>query len=288
MTVTYLPKSPGLPVTTGRWRAIYWEPVANTTERLCVGCLTEWKGQVHQHRFLRSDLLIAMYGANASKVSQMLDKGLALSTALAKSQGFEFLAAPFANLALGRVFDLHANAENELVRAAILMASSFGKLSEPATLQAEDLAEENTVVNRQFISRVRDRVIKLRPDLSNYFNKEAVLKSQASTVKFGFLSDKLVAHLGLVQVSRMQHYVRNARGLMSEINLAQNARGRTGNSCLILGAPPLTSPTLTDKERAGLEAVNEELRLECEEYSLGFAWTESDEQCADILISFAG
>lgn len=276
-----------LPVRIGKWRAVYWEPVPGTGERLCIGCLTDWDGVVHSHRFIRQDLLTAMYGAQAERAGQLIDKALRNSLFLAKARGIDSDASPIGTIAFGEPNVLHANSEGEVVRAALLMASSLGTLSEPASLQAEDVAADGTQVNRQFITRVRDEVATVRPDLIGYFNRETTLKSKNSTVKFGFLSDRLVAHLGLLQVSRLAHYVRNARGLMAEVNLAHHARGGAGAACLILGIPPLSSPTLTIKERSSLEAASEELRLECEEYDVEYAAAESDIESAKKLISLA-
>lgn len=273
-----------LPSQIGKWLSIYWEPVPATDERICIGCLTEFAGNIYSHSFVRDDLLEAMYGKNASKARGMIEKILSNARFIAQKKGLEEKIRPFSSAYFGDVQVLHCQTPNELTRAALLMSSSLGVMADPSSLQAEDIAEENTVTNRQFITRIRDEVSARHPDLAQYFNQEASLKSQRSTVKFGFLSNELVAHIGMLQMTNLAKQIRNARGLMAEVNLLHESRNRSGNAGIILGIPTINSPLLNDKQRYALEGATEELRLECKDFRVEFHAAETDGEAANQLI----
>ena len=62
-TLTAATSPPTLPAPAGQWRAIYWEPVMATGERICVGFLTTWDGQSKAVLTVRPDLLSTLFGA---------------------------------------------------------------------------------------------------------------------------------------------------------------------------------------------------------------------------------
>lgn len=275
-----------LPSTTGLWRSLYLEPVVGTGERLCIGCITYFNNATKHHRFISGSLLDAMYGAKADHVNGIIENALEIATMLAEQVSIRGDITPFVNITAGEAECVHTRSESELVRAAMLMSSSLATLSEPAQLNAEDVAETGTSINRQFITRVRDTVAVLRPELAIYFNRTATLKSTRSPVKFGYLSDSLVAHLSVLSPTRISNQVRNARGLMAEIDLAQRARGQ-GRAGLILGMPSLNSAVLSDRDRDALSSASEELRLECADYGVEYRTAETDEQTAQVLLALA-
>lgn len=278
---------PTLPVGIGRWRAVYWEPVMQTGERICVGFLTTWAQESKAVLTIRPDLLVTLFGTAGEKAQNLLERSFRIMNAvLNENSALDHMAVPVSGLHLGALEVCHANAYSDLLQIAKLMSSSLSTLAEPDNPDIADVLDERpeqAQPARQFATRVRDLVSKRNMSLAAYFNKEVALKSNRRLTRFGFLSDSLVAHFGLLQPSNIRNSVRMTRGLITELSLAERASGR--KSLLILGFPPLRSPNLTDKERQAIEDYTEELDLEAQEFKLGFAGADNDTDACNALMA---
>jgi hypothetical protein len=279
--------SPTLPTTQGKWRAIYWEPVVMTGERICIGFATHWGESAKAVLTIRPDLLGVLFGGAGLKAQQLLDKAIRiLNGRLASGEGIQSLSSPFSGFYFGEVETCHANSHAELIEVGKIMSSSLSTMSEPDSPEGADevdVRSDNSLPNRQFVSRIKDLAIARNVSLAAHFNKEASLLSKRRTVKFGYLSDSLAAHFGLLQPTNIQRHVRMARGLMTEVALASRHSGRTG--LLVLGYPPLDGATLTDKERSALADYVEELTLESADYKVKFTAADNDIAACDALLS---
>jgi hypothetical protein len=279
-------KVPTLPAPAGQWRAIYWEPVMATGERICVGFLTTWRDESKAVLTVRPDLLPTLFGAAGSKTQSMLERAFRLVNArLAEYPLIEAAEPPVTGLYFGPIETCHVNNFDDLLQIGKLMSSSLSTLAEPdhpETADTGDGGEPNQAV-RQFASRVRDLVIARDIKLAGFFNKDAALMTSRRLVRFNFLSDSLAAQFGLLQPSRINHHVRMARGLIAELSLTRRASGRSG--LLVLGFPPLASPNLTDKERAALDDYKEELGLEAQAFDVGFAAADSAAAGCEALLA---
>lgn len=278
---------PTLPAHTGQWRAIYWEPVMQTGERICVGFLTLWDRQTRAVLTLRPDLLATLFGAAGQKVQVLLDRGFRMMNAqLGSGCSLVGVTPPMSGLFFGEAEVCHVNAYAELLQIAKLMSSSLSTLAEPDNPDAADEVDdrpEQAQPARQFVTRVRDLAVKRDVRMASCFNKDVALKSSRRLTRFGFMSDSLVAHFGLLQPSNIRNSVRMTRGLITELTLAERASGRP--SLLILGFPSLASPTLSDKERQAVEDYKEELDLEAQEFKIRFAGADNDAAACDALMA---
>jgi hypothetical protein len=279
---------PTLPSNTGQWRAIYWEPVMQTGERICVGFLTSWNEQTRAVVTLRPDLLATLFGAAGQKVQVLLDRGFRMMNAqLGSGRTLTEVTPPMSGLFFGEAEVCHVNAYTELLQVAKLMSSSLSTLAEPDNPDAADEVDERpeqAQPARQFVTRVRDLAVKRDMSLANCFNKDVALKSSRRLTRFGFMSDSLVAHFGLLQAnSNIRNSVRMTRGLITELTLAERASGR--HSLLILGFPSLGSPTLSDKERQAIEDYKEELDMEAQEFNVSFVGADNDVAACDALMA---
>ncbi|MEN9671442.1 MAG: hypothetical protein RL018_1719 [Pseudomonadota bacterium] len=279
--------TPLLPKTQGLWRAIYWEPVLMTGERICIGFVTYWDHSAKAVLTIRPDLLIALFGGAGLKAQQLLVKAIRiLNSRLVNAESIEKVSAPYSGFYFSEIETCYANNYEELVEVGKIMSSSLSTLSEPDSPDAVDDFDsrtDNNQPNRQFVSRIKDLVIASNVNLAAYFNREASLLSQRRSVKFGYLSNTLAAHFGLLQPSNIQRHVRMARGLMTEVSLAAKHSGRSG--LLILGYPPLDGATLTDKERSALCDYVEELSLESADYNVKFFAATNDIAARDALLA---
>ena len=286
-TEILLAKVPALPASQGAWRAVYWEPVMQTGERVCVGFLTAWEQQFKAVLTIRPDLLATLFGAAGSKAHKLLERTFRLLNArLANVPDLQVTTASISGIYFGAVEASHVNSYADLLRVAKLMSSSLASFAEPDDLDAADMEEarpEQSQPARQFATRIRDLAVTRNASLGACFNREASLMSTRRKTKFGFLSDSLVAQFGVLQPSNMSVAVRTTRGLIAELSLAQRASQRA--SLLVLGFPPLESPNLTDKERSIVQDYTEELSLEAKEFKVGFASADNDNAACDALMN---
>jgi hypothetical protein len=193
---------------------------------------------------------------------------------------------PMSGLFFGETEVCHVNAYVELIQIAKLMSSSLSTLAEPDNPDTADEIDdrpEQAQPARQFVTRVRDLAVKRDVRVASCFNKDVALKSSRRLTRFGFMSDSLVAHFGLLQPSNIRNSVRMTRGLITELTLAERASGR--HSLLILGFPSLESPTLSDKERQAVEDYKEELDMEAQEFKVSFAGADNDAAACDALMA---
>jgi hypothetical protein len=276
-----------LPTTVGLWRAIYWEPVIATGERICVGFLTDWDGASKAALTIRQDLLSAMFGAAGPKAHALLERAVRLMNArLADMREIGGAQPPMTGLHFGPVETSHVNSYADLLQIGKLMSSSLATMAEPDHPESADFVEgpgEQRQPARQFATRVRDLALERDVRLVHCFNKEAVLMAARRPVRFGFLSDRLAAQFGLLQPTNINGHVRTARGMIAELSLAKRQSSRA--NLLILGYPPLASATLTDKERSAISDYTEELSLEARVFDVDFAAADSDRKACDALLA---
>lgn len=279
-------QAPTLPATTGQWRAIYWEPVMLTGERICVGFLTHWAGHVKAELTVRPDLLVTLFGGAGAKAQALLERAFKLMQAQVDAvNSIGDVRMPIGGLYVGGLETSHVNSCTELLQIAKLMSSSLSTLAEPDAELPDsiDARGEQAQPAKQFATRVRDLVLARNSNLAGYFHKEAYLLGKRRATRFGFLSDGLVAHFGLLQPTNVRNYARMARGLIAELSIAHKASGRT--ALLVLGFPSLNSPTLTDKERSAIEDYTEELGLEANEFGVRYSAADTDVDACDALMS---
>jgi len=253
-----------------------------TGERLCFAILTEWQGKRTAMAVLSADHLAAMYGANGPKAAALLERAVRLLDASLKEASIEQVLPPFSGMFLGPAEVAHSNDIAGVLQVAKIMSSSLATLNDPDTADTADQGAETRQPLRHFQTRVRDLVIARRPNLVNCFAKEASLSGARRPVRFGFLSNDLVAHFGLLQPTTIRTHVRTARGLFAELSIAHKQSGI--KATLILGHPPLKSATLGENERSALHDYLQDLTEEAHEFGVELAAADNDSAACDALL----
>src|SRR5471030_946813 len=81
------------------WRALYWEPVAGTGERIMVGVLHGFGHQYRAVRTIRNDVLDCLFGKAAPGLRRLIEHSLNIfEVAAAASQSLEALSAPISGI----------------------------------------------------------------------------------------------------------------------------------------------------------------------------------------------
>jgi hypothetical protein len=252
--------APTTTATLSRWRALFWEPVAGTGERLAVGVVYEFGGKWAATRIIRDDVLDALYGKQSAAARSLIEHGLSIYQAAAAAGGIEHLSMPLGGLFPTELRQTEATSIPDVLRTAALLYSSL------AQIESFDLADDTAMplpeeVNRRFSTDVKSLVIGRRPDLATCFGQGGKLTDGGQTVRFGFFSPKAVLHFSVLHPNRQSASVRDGRARLWELHRAKAASG-IPMAALIMSMPKHDDPTLGSKQRDQFLAHKIELQKE--------------------------
>lgn len=254
-------------IRTWPWRALYWEPVAGTGERLMVGVLHGFNNEYKAVRTIRNDVLDCLFGKAAAGLRRLIDHSLTVfEVAASASKSIDAFSAPISGVYPGPLRATEAQTVTDLLQTACLLYSSLGnldKLDEPD--EADSPQQEE--VNRRFGSEVKQEVISVRPDLLSGFGRGAELVHGGITVKFGFCSPKAILHFTVLHPVRQSASMRDARARIFELQRAREISGVT-SSALIAAVPRDDDATLGSKQRDVLRANRLEIEQEADAVKL--------------------
>lgn len=243
------------------WAPIFWEPVDGTGERLTIGAVVRFSGTVSAHRFLRDDVLDSLFGKSANNVRNLMDSALNMIRIIAEHD-FNSIKKPMSGFEVGEPRFTQPKSVNDALRSAALLYSSLANLDKIDDLDAED-APPQEEVNRRFSTEVRESVLQINPTFDRWFNRQAVLIDGGEPVKFGFLSDHVVLHFGVLHPVRMGSSVKDARSRLWELARARDF-GSKKTAALVMAVPNESDPTLGMKQRDGIKRYLNEIEREAD------------------------
>ena len=245
------------------WRAIYWEPVQGTGERLTVGVLHCFDGTAAASRIIRDDVLDSLYGSHASAgARRLIDTALDLYVKAAEVGGIAATDMPLLGLYAGPLRETGASTLGDLLRTAALLYSSLSNIDRFDELEESDEPQPEEV-NRRFGTEVRDLVIARRPDLAGGFNRTGALINGGQLVRFGYFTPALVAHFSVLHPVRQGPSVRDARARLWELERAVSTAG-IKSAALITAIPRQDDATLGEKQRASAKANERSIEQEAD------------------------
>lgn len=245
------------------WRALLWEPVTGTGERLMIGVVYRFEDVWGAARIIRDDVLDSLYGSAAAGVRNLLDFGISLyRDAASAANSLEGVGVSLAGLHPTEVRHTAALSVGDLLRIAALMHSSLANLDKLDALDDTDLPLPEEV-NRRFGTDVRGHVLSRRPDLESAFGRSGLLVAGGEPVKFGFTSNTTVAHFNVLSPIRPGPSLRDARARIFELQRCREI-AHIGKAALISAVPREDDATLGDRQRARLFEVRTEIASEAE------------------------
>lgn len=266
------------------WRALLWEPVDGTGERLMIGAVYRFDGIWGATRIIRDDVLDALYGTAAAGVRNLLDFGLSLFREAANAaDSLDGIGVPLAGLYPTDIRRTAAMSVGDLLRIAALMHSSLANLDKIDGMDEADLplAEE---VNRRFGTDVRSLVLARRPELEGAFNRTGVLVHGGEPVKFGFSSTTTVAHFNVLSPIRPGPSLRDARARIFELQRCREIT-HLAKAALITAVPRDDDATLGDRQRIRLREVREEISSEAKAVDVRYFPVHTAADGADRLLT---
>jgi len=266
------------------WRPAFWEPVAGTGERLMVGVLYQFDGEIKATRILRDDVLDALYGQAAEGARRLIDTGLSMLEAIARNAGIEAAGIEVMGIHGGEHRATEANNVGELLRDAALLYSSLANID--ALDDAKDSAPQSDEISRRFSTEIRELVVTRRPNLREYFGRSASIVEGGVPVRFGFCSPRCVVHFGVLHPVRQAGSVRDARSKLWEISRAMDLTAiQTG--ALVWAVPELNDPMLGERQREAIQRNRDEIEREADKYEMRFFPVANAEHGAGKLLQMA-
>ena len=267
------------------WRPLYWEPVDGTGERLMVGVLHAYNGQVGAVRILRDDVLDALYGHAADGARNLIDKSLELYRAVASASSVADAGVALLALHPGPLRSTEAASVGELLHTAALLYSSLASLDKFDELQEAD-APQQEEVNRRFSTEVREIITNQRPDLQAYFGRTTPLIDGGAPVRFGYCSPRVVAHFSVLHPVRQSTSVRDARARLWEVARAMEITA-ISTGLLVWAVPRPDDATLGQKQRANAAANIREIEREADPHHIRLLPVHTAQDGAARLLEYA-
>jgi hypothetical protein len=244
------------------WRPLFWEPVAGTGERLMIGLIHNFGGEIGTARIIRDDVLDALYGKAADGLRRLIDQALQLYAAAATASSVGEVGISMMGLHAGELRETDVRSTTELLHVAALLYSSLANMDRLDELDESDAPQQEDV-NRRFSTEVRSGVTAIRPELLMYCGKGGRLVPGGQLVKFGYFSPKAVLHFTVLNAVRQAAGVRDARARLFELQRARDVAG-ISNAALIAAVPRDDDPTLGPKQREQLKQNRAEIESEAD------------------------
>jgi len=268
------------------WRPLFWEPVSGTGERLMAGAVYLYDGRYEAIRIIRDDVLDSLYGKQSAGAKRLIEHGLTIfREAAVAGNSLDSLDVPIAGLVPGEVRMTAARSLPELLRTIALLHSSLANLDKLEELEEADAPLQEDV-NRRFSTEVRDLVIADRPDLQQFFGREAKLVDGGQNVRFGFCSPRLVAHFNVLHAIRMSASLRDARARLFELQQVRSLI-RLPRAALIGAVNREDDATLSAKQRNGLREARQEIAQEAQAAGMEYHAVTTAQDGANRVLELA-
>ncbi|WP_336971828.1 hypothetical protein [Alcaligenes sp. PF14] len=268
------------------WRALFWEPVAGTGERLMVGLVYSFKGQWAAQRILRDDVLESLYGKASADVKTLIDHALkTYAVAAEASNDIDTISFSVAGLIPSDARFVRVDSVSELLQVAALLYSSLAQIDK-FDEQDENDAPQAEEVNKRFSTEVREAVISRRPDLMYGFGKGGRLTMGGALVKFGFFSPSVILHFSVLHPVRQSASVRDARAKLWELSRAANLSG-IAKAGLITAIPRLDDPSIGQHQRKSIASNQMAIEREADDAEIRLYPVHNASEGAEQLIALA-
>ena len=126
----------------------------------------------------------------------------------------------------------------------------------------------------------------LRPELSMYFNREAILVDGGVPVRFAVLTNRLAAQFGLLRPSQQNQGMEDARAKMWKLALAKE-RNPALVAALVFGTPEEEDITLSDKQRDRLKSNVVEIQQEAAHRQVELREVHTVPEAASTVVALA-
>jgi len=295
MNTPFLNVDYSAPPLVARYRALFWEPLLGTGERVVAIITIESDPRSTQpipagaHVVIPGERLRAMLGRQrgTSSAGVLAETAEFLTACQASGQSIDRLELPFQGMTLGPTLIARGYTVNQMLDAAVRAVSAFGV--------ADDMLEEadgisvarNTVKTAEFLRSLRRYVAGEDEALKARFEKR--LKPRAGlpdlTVDYSFKQWMVQVTSLPVTPRQAIHALREAQSKLYELDLIRRSMdGNQVNAVLMVNEDAFaTATTAQQKEQAS--QMLERLKKLAKSDELELVETETPEEGAKVLLA---
>lgn len=293
-------KSPELdyaaPPIAARYRAVFWEPVPGTGERIVAVLALESDARSREriasgsHVVIPAERLRAMLGRQRGTASIGVLNEVAefLTACQAAGQAIERLELPFQGLAFGPVLAARGYSVDQLVDAAVRTVSAFGNADDLLD-DGSPLVSRNTVKTAEFLRSMRRYVAGDDDGLKARFEKRLKPKQGLPDLTVDYAFKQWMVQVTSLPVTPRQaaHALREAQSKLYELDLIR--RGMDGNkiSPILMVNEDALSTASTTLQRDQAMQMLERLRQLSKSDELELVETSTPEEGAQVLLALA-
>lgn len=184
---------PDLPGFSGRWVPVYLEPMMASGERLTVAVAALGDdGSAMVKMALHQEKIHAMYGDKAPAFTNIIETIVSsFQFHLHTKQTFDNWIPPFSGITVGASRNAMSTGILGILRQAVSMTASLSALE----FDNADVPERDEK-NDRWPSQVREEVLSLHPELTDYFRRNFNTSSRSKACKIFFLSPSIAVNTG--------------------------------------------------------------------------------------------
>jgi hypothetical protein len=192
------PKFPATPAVSAKWWPVQIEPIIGSGELITIGIAAiSDDGNNLVSSILSETALICAFGENGKSFFNLAELCIAsLNKFISENNVIENWNPPITGVIVGKQRDALGDDLESIVNIATQMTASFGRLAEKREeVLVADSIEEKTVIKDKFIKKVKQYVIKNRPEYSRNFGVKRKLIQGGMDICFDYFSNYYVANL---------------------------------------------------------------------------------------------
>ena len=282
------------PPLVARYRALFWEPLLGTGERIVAIVALESDGRSKQpipagaHVVLPGERLRAMLGRQRGTASAgvLAETAEFLTSCQASGQSIEGLELPFRGMTLGPVLIARGYSVDQMIDAAVRAVSAFGVADDLLDDSDEISVARNTVKTAEFLRSLRRYVAGEDEDLKARFEKR--LKPRAGlpdlTVDYSFKQWMVQVTSLPVTPRQAIHSLREAQSKLYELDLIRRSMdGNEVSAILMVNEDALVTAT-TSQQKDQAAQMLERLKKLAKTDELELVETETPEEGAKVLL----
>lgn len=282
------------PPLAARYRAVFWEPVPGTGERIVAVLALESDARSREpipsgsYVVIPAERLRAMLGRQrgAASVGVLNEVAEFLTVCQAAGQAIEQLELPFQGLAFGPVLAVRGYSVDQLVDAAVRTVSAFGNADDLLDDDAP-LVSRNTVKTAEFLRSLRRYVAGDDDRLKVRFEKRIRPKQGLPDLTVDYAFKQWMVQVTSLPVTPRQavHSLREAQSKLYELDLIRHGMEGNDISPILMVNEDALSTASTTQQRDQAMQMLERLRQLSKSNELELVETSSPEEGAQVLLA---
>jgi len=246
---------PESPDYNGTWHAIYMEPIVGSGERITVAVAAiKSKSEFKVIQAIRSELLDCLYGAQSSNMQNMINWLVESASKFISDVGsLDQWVAPFDGVNCTK--STHATDINldGVLRQAIRFSASLSTLSLDAERMDEDQQPRRYI--ERWATNIANELAIINSDLTPYLRQKIKIGTSKVYTNYGFLNDRYVSNFALLMPSNLSSSLNTVKAKLLDLETLKKSQYllMPEKFEMIIGTPPFSDPTLSDKSLDNLK-----------------------------------